>query len=243
MEDKSKDELLEDLRVIIETLKASLPTEAPLIFSNAIDPARALHLREACLHRIAELAESAYDAFVKKNYVPAYLLSRAVMETLALFWYFCDKLEDAIKTQDLEHIREMLSKALTGAKAAKAKEVGYSLDPIHILKLIRHVAKFAPPFEHHYDFLSEVSHPNAAGLTSAYVRIDRDRKMVYFGKEHGRFVSLLELDLRALATNLNAFMDLYDRSAEQFKKFQELCEDVGKDQDLPLSEPDTTVSR
>lgn len=224
MQEKSKNELLTEIRVIVETLKASLPTKALLGCSKAIDPSRALHLREACFHRITELAESAYDAFVKENYVSGYLLSRAVMETMALFWYFCDQVAESIKTQDLDHIRDVLSKALTGAKAAKAKEAGCSLDSVHILNLIRHVAKQVPPFADHYDFLSEVAHPNAAGLIKAFVQIDWDQRMVYFGKEQGKLESLLEFDLEALAINLKVFIDLYDKSAELLEKFQELCE-------------------
>lgn len=224
MEERSVDDLLEDLRVIVETLKVSLPTEAPLFLSKAIDPSRALLLREACFHRITELAESAYDAFVKKNYVPSYLLSRAVMETMALFWYFYHKLADAIKTQNLDDIRRMLSKALAGAKAEQAKEAGWSLDPVHVLKLIQHVAKDIPPFADHYDFLSEVAHPNAAGLIKAFVHIDWDRRVIHFGKEHGKLKSFLEFDLAALETNLNVFIDLYDRSAALLERFQEFCE-------------------
>ena len=82
------------------------------------------------------------------------------METVALFWNFCDRVADAIKTQDMDSLREMLSKMLSGAKAKKAKEAGVSLDPMHILKLIQHVAKTVLPFEDHYDFISEVAHPD-----------------------------------------------------------------------------------
>lgn len=224
MEEKSKQELLEELNVIVDTLKVSLPTEAPIFISKAIDPCRALQLREACFHRVTELAESAYDAFKKDNYVAAYILMRGVIETVALFWYFCDQIADALTTQDLDHLKEMLSKVLAGAKATKAKEAGWSLDPVHILTFIRHVAKKVPPFADHYDFLSEVAHPNAAGLIKAYVRNDWDKGVVYFGKEHGKLGSHLEFDLEALIVILNSFMDLYDRSAPQLEKFLEFCE-------------------
>ncbi|NNM43059.1 MAG: hypothetical protein HKM07_01785 [Chlamydiae bacterium] len=232
MEEKTTGELLQELSEIVEILKVSLPKEAPLFFSKAIDPCRALHLREACFHRVTELAESAYEAFLKKNTVVGYILLRSIMETVALFWYFYDKITDAIKTQDVHRIREMLSKALAGAKAAKAKEAGWSLDPVHILKLIRHVAKATPPFEDHYDFLSEVAHPNAAGLISAYVKNDWDKKIAYFGKEHGKLGSVLAFDLGALIVILNSFMDLYDRSAQQLEKFQEICEVVLSNADI-----------
>lgn len=44
-----------------------LSSEIPFDFSAAIDPLRAVVFKEACLYRIAEIAESAYQAFAKDN--------------------------------------------------------------------------------------------------------------------------------------------------------------------------------
>ncbi len=82
--EKTVPELLDDLQNISSLLKASLPREAPLFFSKSIDQVRALHLREACMHRISELVESACDAFKKGNAMSGYILARAIMETFAL---------------------------------------------------------------------------------------------------------------------------------------------------------------
>jgi len=59
------------LKNISDTLKNSLPIEAPLLISKATDPCRAFVLREACLHKISELIESAYENFlsVRRFYV------------------------------------------------------------------------------------------------------------------------------------------------------------------------------
>ena len=102
--------------------------------------------------------------------------------------------------------------------------MGKSLDPIHIMDLLRHVAKKIPPFMDHYEFLSEVSHPNAAGLLKAYVKNDWGKKTAYFGKEHGSFGSHLESDLQALIVSLKGFMNLYDDSSLLLQDFMQLCE-------------------
>jgi hypothetical protein len=60
---------LETLKGIVTILETSLPREIPLDISKTIDPCRAHILREACLHRIAELASSACDAFCKNRLI------------------------------------------------------------------------------------------------------------------------------------------------------------------------------
>ncbi len=237
IKEKTVTELLDDLQSIVDCyLKPCLPKEVPIFISTSIDPAKALQLREACFHRITELADSACDAFKKGNLVSGYLLARAIMETFALFWYFLDEVRGALKEGDVEHLREVLKRMLVGAKIEKAREVfaeilektkeeiGKSLDPIHVMDLMRHVSKEIPSFLGVYEHLCEVSHPNAAGLIKAYVRNDWDKGTVYFGKEFGRFGSHLESDLQALIISLEIFMDLYDESALLLKRFQELSE-------------------
>ncbi len=237
IKEKTSKELLDDLQDIVDHyLKPSLLKEAPVFISSSIDPARALLLREACFHRITELAESACDAFKKGNTVAGYLLARAIMETFALFWYFMDKVSNALKDGDVEDLRIILTRMMVGVKVEKAKdaiveglgkakeEMGKTLDPIHVMDLIRHVSKKHPSFMDHYEFLCEISHPNAAGLLKAYVRNDWDKKTIYFGKEQGSFGSHLESDLQALVISLEGFMDLYDDSVEVFVRFKDWCD-------------------
>ncbi len=237
-QEKSIPELLDGLQSIVDTLKSSLPKEAPIIISKSVDPSRALHLREACVHRIAELAESACDAFKKGSHVSGYLLVRASMETIALFWYFVDEVRDALKNGDIEDLRKVLTRMLMGVKLEAARdaiakvtqktraELGKSLDPIHVMDLLRHVEKEVPSFMEHYDFLCEVSHPNAAGLIKAYVRNDWEKKVVYFGKEEGCFESHLPSDLKGFIACLECYMDLYDKSAGILTRFISLSESL-----------------
>ena len=122
IQEKKSKELLGDLREIVNILKSNLPKEAPIFIFKSIDPARALHLREACFHRITELAESACDAFKKENKVSGYLLARAIMETFAFFWYFVDEVRGALKDEDIEGLRMVLTRMMVGAKFKKAKD-------------------------------------------------------------------------------------------------------------------------
>ncbi len=113
------DFLIQELS-LVDTLNGSLSKEMPLDFSLSIDPPRSVALREACLHRTAEIAESAYEAFVKERLVVAFILSRSFMETEALFWAFVEELDNAIQTRKIDKIRQFLSKSLVGVTAAPA---------------------------------------------------------------------------------------------------------------------------
>lgn len=160
------------------------------------------------------------------------------METFALFWYFMDKVSAALKVGDVEDLRVILTRMMVGARVEKAKDViveglektkeemGKSLDPVHVMDLIRYVSKKIPPFMDHYEFLCEVSHPNAAGLLKAYVRNDWDKGIVYFGKENSGFSGHLGSDLQALIVSLEGFMDLYDDSASILGSFAALSESL-----------------
>lgn len=215
--------MLEKLKNISDTLKNSLPIEAPLLVSKAIDPCRALVLREACLHRISELVESAYEDFSKDRLISAFIVARAIMETESLFWTFLDKIEQSLKTKNIDEIRTFLSKALAGVKATQAKKLGRTLDPVHVLKLVRdEMGKNIAHYYDHYEALSEFSHPNAAGLNESYARIDYDQLKVFFGLNKDRVHA--DLALPPLVGSLEAFLIKYDESAKLLEDFVSLCE-------------------
>lgn len=195
-----------------------------------------MHLREACIHRIAELTESTYEAFKKENLVTGYLLAQAVIETIALFWHFLDEVRDALKNEDSEHLRESLTRILIGTKAETTKNdagAGWEeveevmekpLGLVHPIDLIKHISKAYPPFLDIYDCLCEVFRPGIDGLIKAYTRNDRETRMVFFGKGQGKFGSHLQSDLEALILSLAYFMDLYDEPEGLLKKFMGLYE-------------------
>jgi hypothetical protein len=242
-DEKSVEHLLAILDKKVVFLKSQLPRQAPLLIpkpkdpsksTHLIDPLRALHLREACFHRIVELAESACDAFKNGNTVAGYLLVRAFMEAFALFWFFMDTAKDALKDGDCEKLREVLRRMLVGSRISQVKEnLGQTLggnspekglDPISVPNLIKHVTKELPPFGEHYDFLCEVSHPNAMGLIKAYVKNDWDQRVAHFGKEFGSFNGHLASDLENFLLCLDAYSAMFNESLEVLMRFAQRCE-------------------
>lgn len=232
--EKALGDLLEDLQNMVITLKSSLPKESSLIIPKPTDPLQILHLREACYHRITELADSACSAFKQTNMAAGYLLAKAIMETFALFWCFVDQLKNALKHDDLEGLRGVLARMAIGVKVYEGEEqeskafdqnresIDWLLTPMHVTEFMKHVAQEIPPFKDQYDYLCEMVHPNSLGLIRAYVKNDWDRGVSYFGKEQGRLGGHLESDLEGLLLVLEGFMTRYRESEELLEKLRAL---------------------
>jgi hypothetical protein len=206
----------EQLKNLVDILNNSLSSEVPLDFSVTIDPLRAVVFREACLHRIAEISESAYQAFAKDNLIVALILSRAVMETEALYWGFISELEEALKSRNIERIRKFLTGCLIGVKSPQLKllkspeNVDLIIDPTNILTFIDKMSKKITHYRLHYDSLSEFSNPNAAGTVDAYVSLDHEARVARLGKNRAKLVP--ELALPQLIGSLTMFLECVDES-------------------------------
>ncbi len=230
LNDMTKDELLNELRLLVATLKNSLPSEVPIYICSSIDPTRAVVLREACLYRITEISEGALDAFEENNLIVALILCRSIMETEALFWEFEAKLKTSIASKNVEEIRTFLTRCMIGVKSEEIKKMkspentSQILDPINVLTFIDKLGKHISKYRFHYDSLSERSHPNAAGTVDAYVDIDWEAGVAKFGlnsKKIGYNPSLL-----LLVASLSAFLDVYDSTAKHLSDFTKVCEEL-----------------
>jgi len=217
--------MMEKLKELATALKSNLPKQAPHLICKAVDPSRALILRETCLYRISELVESAHENFAKDRLIAAFIMTRAIMETESLFWAFLDEIEEALKNRNIEKIRLFLSMALAGVKTSQAKEMGMELKPHHVLELVRDkMGKKITFYFNQYETLSEFSHPNAAGLNQTYARIDNDQAMVFFGLNKSRVHA--NLALPPLVGSIEAFLYKYNESAKLLEKFVVLCEEL-----------------
>ncbi len=226
MHNENQTKLLNQLKKNIDLLRAQLPTEAPLVYES-IELSRAVILRESCLHRITELAEAAHEAFLKNQLIAAFTLCRALMETEALFIIFIDKLHESLKTQNLNGIHIFLNKSLLGVKDPQIKQLKRpnpaitDIDPINVLTLIGKIDKKIKGYSLHYASLSEFTHPNAAGTSKAYAKIDYENNIVRFGIHEGNLSA--DLALPMLTNSLHTFIDLYDHSADLLQEFTALC--------------------
>ena len=231
MQPKNDATLLRGLKELVEILNHSLATEMPLDGSLPLHLSRALTLRESCFHRMAELAEAAYEDFANDRLIAAFIMCRAIMETESLFWALIDELNRAIQMQNTDQILLFLKKALTGVKSIELKGLkrGNNTtlvidDPTNVLTFIDKMQKKIALYRFHYDALSERAHPNSAGTIDAYVLLDWNAQIARFGKNRSRITP--KLALPHLVSSLKGFLKIYDRSAELLQQFVHLCKEL-----------------
>lgn len=212
------------LKALISEFKGNLPNRvdpASLTWTSKI-PWKAVNLREALLYRITELGESAIDLYEKPNrIISAYLITRAVHETTALFYLFYLRLEKVTDDQSLTDFDEFLMKLLFGWKNDKNFPAA-----INILNAVDKLDKLIDGFRYNYDRLSEFCHPNYSGVLGAYAVINRETGWVDFGKEIQKLNPMV--GLHPLVASLEMFKHFYNKSADLIPTLIEVCENRSK---------------
>lgn len=198
----------------IKTLKNSFPENLPINSFKEINLLRSVWLRESIFHRITELAESAYESCIKDKLISAIILTRAIMETEAFFDFFSDKLEGATDSKNTD-LNDFLTIAFRGVHKDTAKELGRESAP-NTLKYIDNMDKKIPFYRKQFEFLSEFSHPNSAGVSRSFSKIDHENQKIIFGANREKLD--INFVIKQLITSLDWFMLEYDRSAELLEK-------------------------
>jgi len=212
------------LKALISQFKSNLPNRvdpASLTWKSKI-PWKAVNLREALLYRITELGESAIDLYEKQNrIISAYIITRAVHETTALFYSFYLRLKMVTDDHSLKDFDEFLMKLLFGWKNDK------DFPPaINILNAVDKLDKLIDGFRYNYDRLSEVCHPNYSGVFGAYAVTNRETGWVDFGSEIKNLSPMI--GLHPLVSSLEMFKHFYNESAELVPTLIEICENRSK---------------
>ena len=180
-DDRCPDEFAERLmeaKARAALLAQSLPLKiaaASLTLESKI-PFKVLSLREILIHRTSALATAAVEMFEQRRLVPAVVLARAIVETVAVTFNLHKQLVEFCDSKDVEKIDDFVSRGLVGERRSDA-----SVKATNVLTLIDHVEKALPGFRQSYDGLSEYAHPNWSGGLGAFGRIDRKALELHLG--------------------------------------------------------------
>ena len=109
---------LKKAREQVNIISSCLPNrvEAAGLTLKSKLPFKALSLREVLIHRISELAECAMIKYEERKIVPAFVLTRAVIETVALIYWLHKKIAELLESKDIEKLDYFLMKAMLGSK-------------------------------------------------------------------------------------------------------------------------------
>jgi uncharacterized protein (UPF0262 family) len=129
-----------------------------------------LSVREVLLYRVSELAEAALRCYEDNQLVATAILSRALMESVALSYWLYKELQNSLKRGTSDKIDEFLGKALVGTK-----NEGTPLLAHNVMSAIDVVTKDLPDYRKLYEELCEIAHPNWGGGLGAYVTLNKEK--------------------------------------------------------------------
>jgi hypothetical protein len=163
---------------------------------------------------MAALSSAAVDLFQQKRVIPAVILTRAIVETVAVMFTFHERLDHFLKnnSEDIGAIDDFLMRCLVGARDNPEMPT-----PTNILTFVDGVAKNFPGFRSVYDGLSECAHPNWAGTFGEFGQIDKEKFEIKLGPAERS--TAYKIGLAALSGSLMIFDRYYDNSGELVREF------------------------
>ena len=219
-------QLLSEIRECAERFAGSLPDciqAAGLTFKSKL-PFKALSIRELMLHRMAALSIATVELFEKKQVIPAVILTRSIVETLAVLFTFHERLDRFLKdnTKDIAILDDFLMRCLVGAR-----NIPEMPTPTNILTLIDCVEKTIPGFRSVYDALCEYAHPNWAGTFGAFGQVDKEKLELKLGPT--KRTPAYSTGLNALSVSMMIFEHYYNASAELVRQLNDYFDKTSDD--------------
>jgi hypothetical protein len=193
---------LETARAVATALSASLPTSLDPRQSESGLQFKALSVRELLIHRAANLGNAAVLLFERHDYLSGILLTRALLETVAVASALERALNRTIRTRNFEGLNKSLMRFLVPSAAPDA-----NYEAMNITGLVEAVDKKAPGFRETYNSFSEYVHPNWSGMLGTYGQVDRDTGVLHLGVSESS--AAWGVGVYALVGLLAEFQDIY----------------------------------
>lgn len=190
-------------------IRGSLPKElyAGSFTLKSKIPYKASSFREVLIHRVSDLADVAVELYEANRLVPAFIVTRSVVETTAVAYWLYQKSSDFIEKRDEEAFDEFLMKGMLGSKDGTTKYESYN-----VLTAVDRLDKEFPGLRDMYNTLCEFTHPNWSGVMGTYSRVEKEKYLLHLGKEHRQ--PPLAFGLAPLIGGLSIFQDYYNALAK-----------------------------
>lgn len=219
-------EMLKEAKDYAAKLAAALPKriQAAALTRRCKLPFKALAIRELLLHRTAALAKAAVALFEKGAVIPAVILTRSIVETLAVLFEFHERLQHFLKEETKDHhaLDEFLMRCLMGSRNHRDTNMPTATN---ILTLIDRVEKTAPGFRSVYDSLCEYAHPNWAGTFGAFGNAVSETTELELGPQTR--IPAYSAGLSTLSGSLIAFEHYYQESGALVRQLNDYYERFG----------------
>ena len=216
--------ILEEARRHAEAIASALANQIQIaaLTTNSKLPVKALCLREVLHHRVSSLAIAAVYHFTENQAIPAVVLTRALVETVALFYVFHERLTRFLEDKNNSDLDRFLMSSLLGSRNQPELP-----DSVSVLTLVDRVEKtIIPGFRSVYDSLCECAHPNYAGTLGTFSEIDKEQFKVKLGLS--KRIPVWTMGVNALSGSLQIFLHYYNDSGDLVYKLNDHFEQDGR---------------
>lgn len=124
--------------------------------------------RELLLHRVSDLSDAACLLYNNGATIPAFVLTRAAFETMAVMFHFHKTIEAALSEGSADGFDSLVMKSLFGTKDRSTP-----FEAVNIRTVMDHLEKRFPGLQEMYGCLCEFAHPNYAGVAGAYQCVEQ----------------------------------------------------------------------
>jgi hypothetical protein len=203
-------------RQFAANIASSLPAEvdARMFTLKSKMPFKVAYLREVLIHRVSELATVAVELYESNRLVPAFILTRAVVETVAMAYWLHEKVSEFMNSKDVDALDKFLMKAMMGSRDQTTQ-----LESHNVMSAIDRLEKQFPSTRKLYENLCEFTHPNWSGTSGSYSKIDRKQVKVGLGANLGG--PPLAFGLGPLLAGLAMFEVYYNQLGDLLLKLNE----------------------
>ncbi len=180
---------------------------------------------QSMLLRLKELGHTVISLWHENRLVSAAILTRCLLETVALYYHIRAKLEDAVKTGQVKNAVEHLWRAGRGRDRRNWRlllkgppEVNRGYEAIELEDFRKALTEKSETLKYSYSELSEYVHPNSPGTSEAYANPNRQTLAFIFDGNYEHIshnvgyvlefgVRLFELCWRKMEELIPRFMD------------------------------------
>lgn len=203
-------------REFVTNFSASLPKElyAGSFTLKSKLPFKATSLREVLFHRATELGSVAVELFESNRLVPAFVVTRAIVETVAALYWLHEKVSQFLDSKDIEAFGQFLTRALVGSKDGTTQVEAYNA-----LSAVDRLDRRFTGFRTKYDTLCEFTHPNWFGVLGSYGKLDWEELTLHLGTE--RRGPPISFGLDPLIMSLVIMQNYYNDLAKLLSKLNE----------------------
>ncbi|MDP2606665.1 MAG: hypothetical protein Q8S00_29350 [Deltaproteobacteria bacterium] len=204
---------------LASNIRASLPKQlyAGSFTLKSKLPYKATSFRGVLIHRVSDIADVAIELYQTDRLVPAFIATRAVVETTATVYWLYQRSREFLDKPDEASFDEFLMRGMLGSKDSTTKMESYN-----VLTAVDRLDKEFEGMRQMYDTLCEFTHPNWSGVMGSYSKIDKQKYTLYLGKEHTK--PPLAFGLGPLIGSLVIFQDYYNALANVLKAMNDRYE-------------------